>query len=480
MTLISLNLNGIPMPAIPQQEIGQVSQPSNISAPVPTAYGTPSAPGSGAELGAIGTPIFGGFLRELGEYNAELSWPSAYLVYEKMRRSDAQVAGTLMALKLPIRCAEWRIQIPPDASPVEKTAAEFVEHCLFDDIDFDAALENALLMLDFGASMHEDVYRIDGGQVKLEKLAARLPLTFYRWLCAPGTDNLVTVEQLGYRAGNYIRTQIPVDKLTLFTFQREGANFTGRSLLRSMYQHWYIKSNLYRIDAIACERNGLGVPAVTMAEDVKREDREAALGWVESLTAHQKTGLVLPAGWQFKLEGVGGQLRDPKDSIQHHNMAITMAGLAQFMTMGQSQHGGNRSLGKTMSDFFYLSLQATANQVARAISLTTVKRLVDFNFAGVKNYPKLVPQQILSVDFESVVQALQALASATVDAVRPDDELEAWIRQKIGAPKAGEPRLRVAAPTPAPGIEGNDGGGNAGGLADDGAEDVEDQVRSKK
>jgi hypothetical protein len=393
------------------------------------------------ELGATGTPIFGGFLREMGEYNSDLSGLAAYSTYEKMRRGDAQVAATLMAMKLPIRTASWTVVVPEDASDVEKAATEFVEHCLFERINFDTALQNALLMLDFGAAAHEDVWEMEGQQVVLRKLAPRLPLTFYRWITESNGDELQAIEQLGYRGGQYVRAEVPVTKLGLFTYRQEGANFAGRSALREMYQPWYIKSNLYKIDAISCERNGMGVPTIIMGENAKKEDRDTAITWLEQLSVHQKAGLLLPFGWLFKLEGVTGVTRDAKDSIAHHNLMISMAGLAQFMMLGQASAGGSRALGKTMSDFFYMGLQATADYVGSTMSLSTVKRLVDFNFAGVVNYPKLIPQQILSVSFEGLVEALRYLAMDRVDVLRPDDDTEAWMRQQMGAPKMGVPRL---------------------------------------
>src|SRR5579872_2542455 len=54
-------------------------------------------------VGVPGTPIFHGFLEDFGEYNPELEGLTAVRTYEKMRRSDAQVAATLLACELPIR-----------------------------------------------------------------------------------------------------------------------------------------------------------------------------------------------------------------------------------------------------------------------------------------------------------------------------------------------------------------------------------------
>ena len=59
--------------------------------------------------GAVGTANFAGFIRDLGEYNPILEGRSSFLVYEKMRRSDADVRAALLACKLPIRAADYQI-----------------------------------------------------------------------------------------------------------------------------------------------------------------------------------------------------------------------------------------------------------------------------------------------------------------------------------------------------------------------------------
>ena len=315
--------------------------------------------------------------------------------------------------------------------------------CLMEELDFDGIIENALLMLDFGCAASEDVWYIDGDQVRLKKCAARLPLTFYRWITEPNGDDLVALEQMGYRGGEYLTTQVPVDKLSLYTFQQEGANFTGISLLRAMYQHWYIKSNLYKVEAIANERNGMGIPWIRMAPGASTEDRETSRQWLQNLAVNEAASILLPPGWEFGLEGVKGTIQSPKEAIEHHNQAISISGLAQFMNLGQGHSSGNRALGTTMSDFFYLSLQATANQIARVINLTTVKRLCDYNFTGIEKYPQVLPQNILSVKLEAVVDALSKLAAASTDLIEPDDDLEAWMRTKMGMPAKTTARPRA-------------------------------------
>src|SRR4051812_5962763 len=113
-----------------------------------------------SEVGASGTPIFSGFIREFGEYNPDFAGGpfASYRIYEQMRRSDAQVRATLQACKLPLRCAEWAVVAPEDATSKEQEVAAFVEENLFESLNFDAVMQNVLLMLDFGCAMHEEIY----------------------------------------------------------------------------------------------------------------------------------------------------------------------------------------------------------------------------------------------------------------------------------------------------------------------------------
>jgi len=398
-----------------------------------------------APAGLPGTPIFSGFLQDFGEYNGTLSGLAAIRTYEMMRRSDAQVAATLLACELPIRAANWDVQ-PASDSALDHEIANFVRHNLFGGLEYvsasgvkttqcwDDVLRNALLMLAFGAAAHEEIYAVDGDQVRLARLAPRLPVTFYRWITDEDGETLVALNQYGYKNANFMNVEIPSERLGLFTFNQEGANFFGRSMLRPAYMHWYIKSQLYRIDAIAGERNGLGIPTIEQGPNPSQEDREAAALWVTQLAAHEKTGLSLPSGWKFSLLGVAGTVRDLYNSIQHHNIEISRVALAFFMNLGQgARAGGNRSLGESQSDFFFLAVQATADYVARVLTATAVKRLVDYNWESVEQYPVVTVSNLRSRSFDQVLDSLSRLAQTGV--VRPFPELAQYVARELGLPQ---------------------------------------------
>ncbi|MGH7868786.1 MAG: hypothetical protein ACREP9_14425, partial [Candidatus Dormibacteraceae bacterium] len=104
--LIAPSYIGAPVPRLDGSTGTSVAEPVGPSRPkVPTT----------STLGVPGTPITGGFLLDLGEYNPELMGRNAIPSYEKMRRGDAQVRATLAACKLPVQSARWNVTSPSSA-----------------------------------------------------------------------------------------------------------------------------------------------------------------------------------------------------------------------------------------------------------------------------------------------------------------------------------------------------------------------------
>ncbi|MGH9397174.1 MAG: phage portal protein family protein [Terriglobia bacterium] len=429
--------------------------------------------------GVSGTPITSGYLVDLGEYNAELMGRNAIPIYEKMRRSDAQVRATLMACKLPILSAAWEVapaerdsrlrgndsaqprsgRSREGGNPVSSTGegnatsaktkeiTEFVRENLFGGLEFKSSIGgwisqswqsviwNALLMLDFGCAIHEDVWIVDGERIRLRALPARLPVTFYRWHTEADGETLLALEQYGYRGNQFLNVLLPAGKICRFTYQQEGANFWGIALQRAMYPHWYVKSKLYRIDAIANERNALGIPVFRLSPGFAAEDKAAAYSFVTQLAAHEAAGLVEPPGEPrsgLRITGYEGNLRDVMPSIQHHNEMISRAALNTFMDLGQSAHG-SRALGGTAADFFMLGLQSVADQIALDITKSTIRRLVSLNFGDDAPCPRLIPANVQARSVGEITADLVALAQQGL--VVSEKNIRRVIRERFALPE---------------------------------------------
>lgn len=198
---------------------------------------------------------WGSMAEEAHESNPALRWPLSIAVYDKMRKEDSQVGSVLRAVTFPIRSTTWMI----DPAGARDEVVELVAESLGlpvkgrpvsaplrtrDRFDFDGHLRLALLELVYGHSVFEQVYRIDGGRQYLRKLAWRPPRTIAEWDVA--TDGgLVAVKQHGI-AGRKGEVRIPVDRLVVYTSEREGANWVGQSLLRTAYKNWLLKDRMLR------------------------------------------------------------------------------------------------------------------------------------------------------------------------------------------------------------------------------------------
>ena len=435
--------------------------------------------------GIVGTPNWAGWLQDLGEYNSKLAPPTAFLTYEKMRRSDGDIAAVLAACTLPIRAAEY--QVVPNIDKNEpgyakaKEIADFVKENLFGGLEmqvsggsresavgsrrkvsqsFESVVENALLMLAFGCAAHEPVYAVDGGMIRIARFAPRLPSTFYKFTLGEDGETLAALEQQGFSGTGFATATLEADRLDFFTFQREGANWWGRSILRTSYKHWYVKEQLERIDAIACERNGLGVAEIDQADNASKEDRAAAEEWVKNLSTHERTGLVLPFAWAFHLKAVEGRPREILPSIRYHSEMIVRSALATFLAFGTTQTGA-RSLGESATDFFKLSLQATADLIAETMTQGSIRRLVDFNFAPADKtlYPRLVFANILATLPTDLWKTVKELTDGGV--IQADDDLEAAAREDLGLPVKGEARIQPQ-PVPAAGVGSGESGVGTG------------------
>lgn len=397
------------------------------------------------EFGASGTKKLGGFISE--EYNHQLAWTQGLKKYDEMRKSDAQVFATLLAMELPIRATLWGIE---PGSTEQKDGeyittdedyliANFIEKCIFDKMDhtFDDFLRQALTMLPFWFSLFEKVYKFEGDKIIIKKLAQRLPWSVQKWLTAEGLpwvqQTLPTPE-----ANGTSMPSIPNSKLIRFTYRQEGDNYQGTSVLRSSYKHWYIKDTLYKLDAVKHERQSIGIPVITMPKggDSDKNVQEAEL-IAENLRSTEQTYVILPSeDWKFEFADLkAGTTSKMEESIIHHNAQISKNILAQFLELGSEGKGGSYALSEDQSDLFLLSLSALAKQLSETLNRNLIKELVDLNFTlnEKQSYPKLKFNKLGDVDYGKLANALATVTGAGI--VKPDADLEDYMRVVFDLPK---------------------------------------------
>lgn len=399
------------------------------------------------EIGRTGTAYFNGVIAD--EYNSDLQGQRGIETYDKMRRSDAQVQAVLWVCELPIRSARWAVEPGgEDAKSVE--IAQQVEANLLEEmsITWDDFLRHALLMLPFGFIVFEKVWERRDGGLRYRKLAPRMPSSIDKWDMEVD-GGLKGVQQLVWANGTFERPYIPIEKLLVFTNRKEGANWAGMSLLRAAYKHWYYKDNMYRVDAIAMERHGVGVPYVKMSAEAAVEDYEEAADILQSLHAHERSYVVGKHCWEeFSMVGIDRPTQSVvslKESIQHHDIMIARSILAQFINLG-STDTGSYALSEDQSSFFLMALQATANQITDVMNAYAIRPLVDVNWGPQEAYPRLTYSKLEQRDLSTYGDAIAKLLGS--GALVVDEGLRDTIRDLYGLPEEPDtPEVATPAPT---------------------------------
>lgn len=384
----------------------------------------------------------GSFWEDLSfETTPELTWPTSVLVFDRMRKQDAQVSSVLRAVTSPIRRTAWSI----DGRGCRDEVTEFVASTLGLPIhgaeaegDFGQRLRGrdrfsfrdhtrlALTCLPFGHAYFEQVYRPDAaGRYRLRKLAFRPQRTISRVNVARD-GGLTSIEQYGIGPGGRgsSGTVLPVSRLVAYVHEREGGNWLGVSVLRQAYKNWLLKDRALRAWSTSVDRNGMGVPVYEGAENEVSLDAGKALA--TGMRGGSNAGGAIPHGAKLTLTGVSGSTVDIDKFVRYNDEQIARAVLAHFLNLGSQT--GSWALGSTFADFFTLSLQTVAEDYADTHDAHVIEDLVDINFGREEPAPRLHFDEIGSrggVDDE--VATLRKAAGLEDDA-----DLAEFLRQHAG------------------------------------------------
>lgn len=424
-----------------------------------------------AELGRSGT-VWSNFLRE--EYNPELVGQAGLIKYERMSKSDAAVRSALRAVKTPILGATWFVQ-PAHNDPLSVEIARFVSRNLtqYMTYQWSQVLWEALLMLNYGHYLFELVWDFrdvttDSGtsrKVVLKKMAPRHPLDITQWgfdvhggprfieVFGPPTGALSGVGFTSSSPFGGESVAIPIEKLAIFTFDWEGGDLRGISVLRSAYKHWFFRENLYKIDAIQKERHGIGIPIIKLPAGFTNNDRTLAHELGANLRTNEKAHVVLPPNWELMFAKLEGQPVDALESADHHMKMIYQNVLAQAIVAGTS--GGAAKEGM---ELFYKSTRYIADIVRGVMNKYVIPKLVLANWP-VDEFPELKVRRLGDTqEARTISFAVRNLIGAGV--IQVDDRFEEWAREIIDAPQMDPTTRRTGLQSPqVPG-----GGGGSGNL----------------
>ena len=405
--------------------------------------------------------IMSGWSQEGDQFETipDLLWPRSVQTYTRMARDDSRLSSILQAIALPIRLTAWRVDPAGASDEVVQHVADDLGLPIVGDererphrrakgrFSWGVHLQQALTYLQFGHSIFETVYRVEGGRVRLAKLSPR-PQSTIAWWNVARDGGLVSVEQ--WPAGLYAtpgvsvatpaggRSAIPMSRLLVYVRDPDPGVWHGNSILRPAYKNYILKDELLRIEAAAARRHGIGVPAA-WAPPEESHDPERVAEYQKAASAYQggsSAGIGLPAEARFEILGPTGAPMDPRRAIEYHDHQMALVALAHFLNLDGK--GGSYALASVQQDTFVQAVGAVAHHIRETAQAHVVDDIVDWNWGADEPAPRLVFDAIGSRQDATAV-ALQQLVSAGL--LTPDSRLEGFVRQMTGlpAPDGDEP-----------------------------------------
>lgn len=360
-------------------------------------------------------------------------------MYAKMR-TDAQLAGLYRGTVLPI--TRFRYELDPNGArpevvdglsedlglPVQGREVQARRLRSRGRFSFRQHMEWALLALQFGHYPFEQVGAIEDGRWKLKKLAPRPPYTLTEINIAKDGGLESIRQDVGWN-----EKPISVDRLVMYSWDREGGNWQGRSLFRDCYRSWVLKDILMRVDAIKHERNGIGTPVIEGPPGASGKQLEELNEMAQEFKADEHGGGAIPSGAKLTLQGTTGSLPDTIASIRFHNEEMARSFLMMFMQLGQTETG-SRALGAEFIDFFAFAQESITDWMTGIFNEHVIEDWVDWNYGEEEPAPLLVYNRSQEEDLP--VSALATLVEKGI--VQVDEELEAAIRKRYKLPEAVE------------------------------------------
>jgi hypothetical protein len=384
---------------------------------------------------SAGTEIFGGDFFE--EYLQEIRGNEWAKIADRMRRSSDQVNMLLTLIKTPIINATWEIE-SPDESEISNEIKEFLEFALFDNIDFEQFIQEALTFYEFGHSVFEVVYTPlinhakHSNTIIPKKFSFISPKTIEEWrLNNDGSINHIRQMVDGDLSRD---VRIEADNLMVMSINKEGSNYEGRSLLRPIYGNWKRKQNFLKILAIGIERSSLGVPVGITAQSAGSKARDTLQKILNAVTTHQRSSIVVPHGTDVKNFSISFDAEKVEKVIEAERRGMSQSFLAGFMELGTNSGGtGSYALSSNLSNIFFSSLDTPANIIAKKLN-GIIKDLIDFNYGKQELYHKIRVSNISDKLGKEFVENLTMLTQSGY--VSATDTMKEYLRKKFNLPES--------------------------------------------
>jgi hypothetical protein len=382
------------------------------------------------DIGVTGLDAWSGEVR--ADFLREFIGKEAYKRFNEMRLNSPVIGALMAAYKNPLRAMDWPYQSTEGEDDprleVLNRSRDYMTH------SWQQHIQEGSLFLDFGFSLFSVNYqRAEDNAVLWRQFKPLGQNTVQRWLF----DDAGGVQGFVQQAAPLYKTEsIDIHDLILYRVNVERNNPEGRSILRQSWFPYYYAKNISAIEAIGIERDAAGLPVIklpqnaTTDEDDSGSDAYKAAKFVRNIRNDEQAGFVLPFGWELALlASAGGKQIDTDKVINRYHMLMLMSAHAQFLLLGQ-EGVGSYALSADQSDFFTLSLDATADIITETQTQHILPRLLALN-----GYEAEGITQVHSPASKQSGATIAATLSQLANQLHWSMEDEIWLRGILNMPE---------------------------------------------
>jgi hypothetical protein len=308
-----------------------------------------------------------------------------------MTRNDGNARGLLNAVKYPVKMSRPQVE-PPEKGGKKET--EFIKKNLLGSpheggmtTPMRLVVSRMALGVRDGYKIFEKVWKQWRGKIWLDKLAYRSTLSTKFYFDSHGNHMGAYQEYTDLKTGEWKKVEYALDKIAFFIYNGEENPYLGESAFYAPFYHYDKKHKMYAISHLAYQLNA--VP-VRMGYHPKSMKGEELTKFREALTSiGSMVAMTLPETCKVEAFESQRRLTEFLNLLQHHDTAMRMAFLAQFMGLGTEGGGGSFSLSQDQSNMFLMSIMGLLDDIAQVFNTQVIPQLIDWNF-GTRKYPKLI------------------------------------------------------------------------------------------
>jgi hypothetical protein len=429
------------------------------------------------QLSYSGTPRSRANLTQPDEYVRDLQDPVKRMeVFDEMRSSDEAINTAISAREQMIGSSNWLLSSADD-TPKGKEILEFCEDNIYPVLPELLRHLSGAIQYGFGACEKVFEYadrpfarnivrgkvrratKSAGRRIYLRKLAHIRQRTIYSFI-VPLTGDLEFLRQYVYSGTGqiaFLKTDIPREKVLLWTFNRRGDDYWGYPPTRNCYRAWKFKQQLEKLNLLGVDRFGVGTPIAEEGEGWTQPDRDRLHQFLSAWRSGQNTFLAHPFGGKISIASAeGNAIANVLEWVKFYNVGIAKSFLTQVSELGTTDTG-SRAVGETFSEQLQGVVQSDCEDVANILNEELIIDLVDWNFGPQDSYPVFAPSARIQID-AATAQMINSLKVS--GAVRWDAQDEAWFRDALGmhdidvkarqAEMDDEKKKAAALPAPSP------------------------------